>query len=77
MLERMLSELEVGRPLSVQGLAARLDTTPELIQMMLEHLQQQGLVQTVEFCEGLCEECPLGSLCASEKRQRLWQTNFK
>jgi len=73
MLERLLLELEGSQTLSVEGLAARLETTPALVQMMLEHLARQGRVEALEFCEAGCEGCPLGSLCGVEKRQRLWQ----
>lgn len=73
MLERLLVELQGSLTLSVEGLAARLQTTPALVEMMLEHLARQGQVETVEFCEAGCDSCPLGSLCRAEKRQRLWQ----
>ncbi len=73
MLERLLLELEGSQSMSVERLAARLETTPALIQMMLEHLARQGRVEALEFCEAGCQGCPLGSLCGAEKRQRLWQ----
>lgn len=77
MLERLLAELEGEQTLSVEGLAARMETTPALIEMMLEHLQHQGLVEAVEVCQEICEDCPLGSLCSVEKRRRLWQLQSK
>lgn len=73
MLERLLFELEGSQTLSLEGLAARLQTTPALVEMMLEYLARQGRVEAVKFCEAGCEGCPLGSLCRAEKQQRLWQ----
>jgi len=73
MLERLLFVLEGSQSLSVEGLAARLETTPALVQMMLEHLARQGRVEAIGFCEAGCEGCPLGSHCGAEKRPRLWQ----
>jgi len=73
MLERLLLELEGSQTLSVEGLAARLQTTPALVQLMLEHLARQGRVEALEFCEAGCEGCPLGLLCGAEKHLRLWQ----
>lgn len=67
MLERLLLELEGSQSMSVERLAARLETTPALIQMMLEHLARQGRVEALEFCEAGCQGCPLGSHCGAEK----------
>ncbi|PWH13764.1 MAG: hypothetical protein DDG59_13770 [Anaerolineae bacterium] len=77
MLDRLLIEMEGSQTLSVERLATRLNTTPALIQMMLEHLERQGRVEAVEFCQDGCEGCPLGALCEVEKRQRLWQLKHK
>ncbi|MCX8061015.1 MAG: FeoC-like transcriptional regulator [Anaerolineales bacterium] len=73
MLERLLAELDRGQTLSVKKLAMQLETTPAMVEAMLEHLERLGQVETVEFCQETCAECPLGSNCAMEKRQRLWQ----
>lgn len=73
MLDRLLAELNSGQTMSVEGLASRLETTPALVEMMLEHLQRQGSIETVETCGEGCEVCPLGALCKPEKRRRLWQ----
>ncbi|MCS6907322.1 MAG: FeoC-like transcriptional regulator [Anaerolineales bacterium] len=73
MLERLLAELDRGQTLSVEKLALQLETTPAMVKAMLEHLERQGQVATVDFCQEMCAECPLGSICAREKRQRLWQ----
>ncbi|GAB4470332.1 MAG: hypothetical protein Kow0088_03120 [Anaerolineales bacterium] len=77
MLEKLLNELECGKTLSVEGLANRLETTPALIEMMLEQLERQGRVETVAYCQAGCEECPLSALCKLEKGQRLWQVKSK
>lgn len=73
MLQRLLLELQESPTLSVEELAARLQTTPAMVELMLEHLARQGRIEAVKFCETGCKGCPLGSLCRAEKRQRLWQ----
>lgn len=73
MIERLLAELDRGQTLSVDKLAMRLETTPALVEMMLEHLERQGRVERVEFCRGTCAECPLDPFCQAENPQRLWQ----
>lgn len=73
MIERLLTELDRGQTLSVDKLATRLETTPALVEMMLEHLERQGRVERVEFCRGTCAECALGAFCQAESSQRLWQ----
>ncbi len=77
MLDQLMRQLAQGTTLSVEGLAERLNTTPALVEMMLEHLERQGLVQSVQLCQGLCEDCPFGSYCAPKEGRRLWQTKAK
>lgn len=73
MIERLLAEMDRGQTLSVEKLAARLETTPALIELMLEHLERQGQVELVDLCPETCPDCPLIPFCAANKRQRMWQ----
>lgn len=48
----------------VADLARALDTTPELVEMMLEDLARQGLIWPVELsCPPSCADCPLAGHC--------------
>ncbi|HPW54316.1 MAG: hypothetical protein KA072_01145 [Thermoanaerobaculaceae bacterium] len=70
MLERLLDRLAAGVT-SVPELARSLDTSPELVEMMLEDLARRGLVQAVESCGGACQRCGVAG-CLSSWRGRAW-----
>lgn len=76
MLEQLVKEIRAGGTLETGALAARLGTTPQLIEAMLDHLQRTGLIQTYVNCVDGCLGCSLQDSC---KRPgpgaiRLWQT---
>jgi len=64
MLEKILSEIRSGGTFEVHELAARLGTTPELLEAMLEHLQREGLIQPYQACGDACVGCSLQNECA-------------
>ncbi len=43
MLEELLKEIRAGGSLETGVLAARLNTTPQLVEAMLDHMQRLGL----------------------------------
>jgi hypothetical protein len=64
MLSRLL-ELRAGGTRRVSDLARELETTPALVEAMLEHLAHKGYLERVgEECSEKCAACPLGGLCA-------------
>ncbi len=84
MLEQLLAEIRSGGTLEVSALAERLDTTPELVTVMLEHLQRAGHLRpypagergTGQTCGDACAGCSLKSACQREGKAagaRLWQ----
>ncbi|HPC81993.1 MAG TPA: FeoC-like transcriptional regulator [Thermoanaerobaculaceae bacterium] len=70
MLERLLAALAAGVT-SVSELARTLDTSPALVETMLEDLARRGLVQAVEGCKGACSACGVAG-CLSAWRGRAW-----
>ena len=76
MLERLLHEIRAGGTLEVAALASRLDTSPQLIEAMLEHLQRSGLIQDYVNCGEGCQGCDLRAACnkSDQRRVRLWQS---
>lgn len=77
MLERLLYEIRNGGSLEVSALAARLDTSPAMVQAMLEHLQRLGYIQPyAEACGDGCGGCSFSQACNIEERAdkiRLWK----
>lgn len=74
MLEQLVSEIRAGGTLETRALAARLGTTPQLVEAMLEHLQRSGLIQNYVTCSDGCLGCSLQDACKKPGTIRLWQS---
>jgi predicted ArsR family transcriptional regulator len=73
MLERLLELLRVGGTRRVADLAHELDTTAELVEVMLEDLCRMGYLKRVGgACGGKCSACPMAGLCAVGGGEQLW-----
>ena len=74
MLNRLLELLRAGGTHRVTALARELETTPAMVEAMLEHLARMGYLEQVggecgggpalSVVEG-CAGCSLGGLCAA------------
>ncbi|HOG79629.1 MAG TPA: FeoC-like transcriptional regulator [Anaerolineaceae bacterium] len=76
MLEKLLAEIRSGGTLEIRSLAHRLDTTPEVVTAMLEHLHRAGYIQPYQTCSSACDGCGLKNACKTTPqavRARLWQ----
>jgi DNA-binding IscR family transcriptional regulator len=76
MLEKLLTEIRSGGTFETGSLAARLGTTPELVEAMLAHLQRAGYIQPYRTCGDACGGCSLKSACkvpGQKEGVRLWQ----
>jgi DNA-binding IscR family transcriptional regulator len=73
MLTELLALLREGGTHRVADLARELDTTPELVEAMLEDLARMGYLERVGGeCGGGCASCPLVGLCAAGEGGRIW-----
>lgn len=64
MLKQLLALLETGGAWQVTELATALDTSPDLVHAMLNHLAQSGKLDMPEqTCAGTCAGCSLQSAC--------------
>lgn len=79
MLEQLVKEIRAGGTLETGDLAIRLGTTPQLVEVMLEHLQRSGLIQAYVSCSDGCLGCSLQDACKKPNSGtlRLWQTTSK
>lgn len=54
-------------------LARELETTPALVEMMLEDLARMGYLKLVGGeCGETCGACPMAGLCAARDGGRVW-----
>lgn len=77
MLEKLVKEIRAGGTLETRVLAARLGTSPQLIEAMLEHLQRTGLIRPYVNCGEGCRGCGLREACNKQTAIRLWQSKFE
>jgi hypothetical protein len=75
MLKQLLTEIRLGGSLETNTLARRLNTSPQLVAAMLEHLQRLGLISDYVDCADGCGGCSLKSTCGVKKPARLWQSS--
>ncbi len=80
MLLRLLNEIKNGGTTSPTALALKLDTSTAMIEAMLDTLESQGYLKSIDpGCnpEKPCESCSLSNLCSSrdlnQTRIRIFQ----
>jgi len=73
MLERLLELLRAGGTRRVSDLARELETTPALVQLMLDELVRLGYLRRVAgSCDAHCGSCSLDGLCATGAGGQIW-----
>jgi len=75
MLQKLLAEIQKGGTLEPNQLAASLNTTPEMVFSMLDHLARLGLLRERLACVTTqCKGCPLQSSCQqpSDPPPKMW-----
>lgn len=68
MLEQLLTEIRAGGTLEVGALSKKLGTTPQMVEVMLEHLQRSGYIRPYETCGDGCGGCSLKTDCHHAER---------
>ena len=72
MLQELLELLKEGRTRSLGGLAQALDTSPKMVETMLEDLERMGYVRQVTGCNEACQGCSMEGSCAPKSAARIW-----
>ena len=73
MLNQLLELLKAGGTHRVSDLASELETTPDLVEMMLEDLGRMGYLKRVgDECGGGCAGCSLAGLCSVGSGGQVW-----
>lgn len=73
MLHQLLELLRTGGTHRVADLARELETTPALVEVMLEDLSRMGYLKQVDgACAGKCTSCPMAGLCAAGQSGKIW-----
>jgi Mn-dependent DtxR family transcriptional regulator len=73
MLERLLKLVQRGGTLTIDQMARELETSPEVVSGMMDHLARQGWVKSVTAsCDAACGGCALARACVRGKQARVW-----
>ena len=73
MLDRLLELLRAGGTLRIDDLARELDTTPALVEAMLDDLGRMGYLKRVSGgCGAECSACSLAGSCAVGGGGQVW-----
>ncbi len=73
MLERLLDLVQSGGTRHIDDLARELNTTPELVRVMLEKLSRIGYLKAVDgACSTQCGGCPLACSCSVGTASKVW-----
>lgn len=78
MLEQLMVEIRAGGTLEASTLAARLKTSPQMVEALLEHLRRAGFLRAYETCDDGCSGCGLKQNCDTSKKRigvQIWQYN--
>jgi len=76
MLEQLIAEIRAGGTLEVNSLAKKLGASPQLVSVMLEHLQRSGYIRPYQTCGDGCGDCSLKTDCNHAERVdllKMWQ----
>ena len=74
MFDKLMSILKRGGTVTVDQMARELDTSPELVGQMIDHLAGAGwLRQMGVSCEGVCNQCVFVRDCRRVGESRVWQ----
>ena len=78
MLNQLLDLLRAGGIHRIADLARALETTPELVEVMLEDLVRMGYLRQVGGqCGQSCAGCSLAGLCAAGEAGQVWALTEK
>jgi DNA-binding IscR family transcriptional regulator len=71
MLEQLLAEIKSGTTTSPITLAERLNTTPRMVEAMLDTLGNMGYLTSISNeCQGnSCGACPVAGMCSTNQLQ--------
>ncbi len=72
MLEKLLAEIRSGTTTSPITLAERLNTTPRMIEAMLDTLENMGYLKSInnECQDSSCGACPVAGMCSSPNQKQ-------
>jgi hypothetical protein len=73
MFDKLMTRLKRGGTLTVAEMARELDTTPEVVAGMIDHMVHMGQLHPMKVsCDQACNQCLLVRDCQRPERSRVW-----
>ena len=73
MFDKLMALLKRGGAVTIDQAARELDTTPEVVSGMIDHMTQRGWLRPMSAsCETGCGECLFARDCTRADNQRVW-----
>ena len=73
MLKALLKQITQGGTWTVESLARELETSPQMIQAMVQDLARRGYLKPAQqACSGACASCPVAGRCIKSSAQTVW-----
>jgi hypothetical protein len=74
MLDKLLALLRQGGTVTLDQLARELDTSPEVVSEMIDHMTRLGWLRSMPAsCDSACRACPSARDCVRVEKGRAWQ----
>jgi hypothetical protein len=74
MFDKLLAVLKRGGTVTVDEVARELDTTPEVVTGMIDHMARGGQLQPMSVsCDLVCNQCLVVRDCRKPQRDRVWR----
>ena len=75
MFDKLLALLNRGGTLTIEQAARELDTTPEVVSGMIDHMTRAGWLRSMSAsCDTRCGECLFARDCTRADNNRIWLT---
>jgi hypothetical protein len=73
MFDKLMTLLKRGGTVTVDEVARQLDTTPEVVAGMIDHMTRTGQLRPMNVsCDLVCNQCLLVRDCQKPNRSRVW-----
>jgi predicted ArsR family transcriptional regulator len=73
MFDKLLALLRRGGTVTIDQMARELDTSPEVVSGMIDHLTRQGWLRSMSAsCDSACGACVFARDCGRAEKVRTW-----
>ena len=73
MFDKLMTMLKRGGTVTIDQMACELDTSPEVVSGMIDHMARQGWLRSMSAsCDSACGACVFARDCVRVEQARTW-----